>query len=325
MMKTLSILIFALIGISTYNCDENNSSMTNSRDSLIQIDAWHTIVALGESIYVGGQEGTLASVSLEDGIKNTIKTDLDIPYLLPQENNVMAIGRWNSSITYWQKNSEKTKQKEPLFTGRVSAVSANGTHNYIAGANKETESEYQKNKDIVRLLPGEIYKLSEEKTPHKLDIKTTGTISHLLATNGALVFVQDSEKNTITIVKPDESENEIISGSGEITALSGKDHWVYYATTTEVVEIDLNELETITNTPLPDKFLRILKLIKCENELFLLTSEGVFVLSSLKKVSGHSGQPSDITAYNEGVLFLWQDGTVEFYKQGAELTTIHLN
>ncbi|MBL4663577.1 MAG: hypothetical protein JKY22_08495 [Flavobacteriaceae bacterium] len=325
MMKTVSVIVLTLVGISPFNCDKNNSKMTKSSNNLVQLDAWHTIATHGEAIYVGGHEGTLASVSLEAGIQNMVKTDLDIPYLLPQENNVIAVGRWNCSITYWQKNSEKTEQKELLFSGRVNAVSADHSQNYIAGSNKRAPSGYQRNKDKVSLLPSEIYRLDPDRSLHKLEINTTGTISHLLATNSSLIFVQDSEKNTITIVKPNGNRNEIISRSCEVKALSGKDNWLCYATVSQVVEINLNKLESVINTPLPDKFLRILKLIKCENEIFLLTSEGVFTLSSLKKVSKHNGQPSDITAYKEGILILWQDGTVEFYKKGAELITVHLN
>ena len=324
MMRILLFTAVAIVGIGYLNCNKTNNKMIESQDNIEQSNTWHTIVTQTEDIYVGGIEGMLAFISLEDGIQNKFKTDLDSPYLLPNPNLLMATGRWNCSIIYWQKNSEKTEKKEPLFSGRVTAVSVDGTHNFIAGSNKGAPSGYQKNKDKVSLLPGEIYSFSQDGTPHKLEIETTGTITHLLATNNTLVFVQDSEKNTIAIVKPDENRKEIISGWGEITALSGKDNWLCYATASQVVEIDLNELETVINTPLPDNFLRILKLIKCENEIFLLTSEGVFSLSNLKKISDHNGQPSDITPYKEGVLTLWQDGTVEFYTEGAELITIQL-
>lgn len=287
-------------------------------------ETWQTLIADGEEIYAGTVAGSIASISLEDGIIDMINTNLDIPYLFSFKDQLMAIGRWNCSPTYWKKSTKETVQKKSLFTGRVTAVYSDNNHAFIAGSNKGTPSGYENYKDKVSLLPGEIYRFGQDQIPFKLGIETNGSIVHLLAFNNTIIFVQDSETNTIVIVKPDKSKKEIVSKSGQIMTLNRTKNWLSYATASEVVQTDLNGLEIDIIKSLPDSFARVLKLIKYKNETFLLNSKGLFKLSNLKQINEHDGQPTDFTIYNNGILTLWGNGAMEFYQVDQQLKKLFL-
>ncbi len=324
MIRLGFILLLIAATTSGYQCKNNRSSMTENNEIENTQLNWHTIAKFGEEIYVADMNGVLAQVSLENGMSSSAQTGLDIPYLLTSEQRLTAIGRWDTRITSWNLAEDGLEYGSSIVTGRITAVSNGGGLRFVAGSDKAVVEGSINEKDRVQLAPGKIFQLNEVNQPVLFPAEVKGQI-HLLANSKSwLAFVDSGTKTKIHTYNLSSGEGSMIETKETITALMVAEESLYYATASEITKVNIEtklQIETIT---LPDDFPRILKLAISGTEVFLLTSEGVFNMMNLQQISKHSGQPSDIATYKDGLLTLWQDGTIEHYVSGEVVNVIQL-
>ena len=128
-----------------------------------------------------------------------------------------------------------------------------------------------------------------------------------------MAYVDDENKNTLVLKNRTNNTEKKIDEKSPITATFSLSENIYYAITGEVIQFDENVIQRIS---FKEKDISILKIAEAAGKIHVLTSKGVFELSSGKKISVHSGQPATINPYQNGLLILWQDGFLEFYKSG---------
>ncbi|MBQ4818568.1 hypothetical protein [Aquimarina sp. MMG016] len=305
----INSLILLILSVGFVQC-QTKKEIKKNQPMNSDGDFWHAITTNNNQIFVAGDMGTMVWIDTENEVIKKAKTDLDRPYIATLNNGFVAVGQWNTNLLKWNSKYEKQLSIR-LFDGCITALSTSRNEIYVAGANKDStfsDTISTKHKDYVRLLPGSIFKITEDGVSLKIDIKSEGQIVDLVSDENWITWIDNKEKNSLKI-KFKDTEKQFINPNGDINALCKIDKTLYYLDEKGIAQLDPNNMEY---TYLYDfnLDLKVLKMIGHKKRFYLMTSEGVFLIPGKIKINKGEFQPADISMYNNDVLIIKKDGTI---------------
>lgn len=315
-----AILILCCCCFTVFKCNESMSKkleIDQTFDKAKNNISWFSVTALSDRLVFAGQSGEF--VILNPGKNERLKrlTDLDLPLVVETGSGFAAIGRWNTKLYSW--NSDTNEEKvlsTKLFTGRSNSLYCNNSVIYVSGVDKDTT--VNANKDFVRLLPGVLYSVKLTGSCKKVDLNVDGQITHLLVSEEWITWIDDRYENRI-VVKSEIKGKHYFNFNTPVISVCTDNKLIYIADSEGISVVNPVSM----NKKLLHKFhkidLQVLKLLKVDDYFYGMTSEGVYRFPDEKKVNEIKGQPADITAYNNDIIVLWQNGCLEFMNNDGKI------
>lgn len=310
----LSKLLFISICSILLTCMMKKNSPESSAPSaqmLPTLEFFHALISNGQDVLVADQTGNFNIGNLESGPRCGAKTELDRAHLAIWQNNFVTAGQWNPEVAVWEPQKGHRLLNIQPFNGRITALAANPSTLYVAGADHDTTAaSVDEFKDAAVLLPGKIATITPQGQIEWLNTDNKGSIEHLAAGLNWFAYSDDARPGTIT-GSFQGTEKDFQIGQNPVTALCCNPSTIWLADDDAIWRIDVVSEKLQQIHLCSSDFPRILKMVEMNDILFLMTSEGVFQTPSFKRISKHPKQATDIAVHGENLLILWENGSID--------------
>lgn len=232
-------------------------------------------------------------------------------------------GGWEPEIKRWEPGAAQAQWAVRPFTGRVTALCAQGELLFGAGANKPLPAATPtSNKDRAPLLPGEVVAIARDGRISRVAIQASGSISALACGGDWIAAIDEGAPGKLRLRAGNKSL-DVALGSQPITAIATQGDTLLAANAEGIWDVSPQSGTHRLHFKLAAGAPRVLSLLAIGKHLFAATSEGVLRWPQGKPWMHGTSQPTALSRHGNALLVWWEDGELVQYdpQSGRVLAT----
>jgi hypothetical protein len=220
--------------------------------------------------------------------------------------DIASSGGWDPTVTRWDVAAAQPRFTARPFSGRVTALCAQGDDLLVAGADRAPTG--GPSRDTVDLLPAVVLRLSPAGAAAPTALRAAGAIAALACGAGWALAI-DSDADGLLWLHGD-AAGQIALDGGPASALATDGDSALAANERGVWAVDPRNGRATLRIPRDADAPRALAMVAVGEAVFIATSRGVLGWPGDLRLS-HAGQPVALASHAGALLVLWEDGTLE--------------